>query len=331
MVRGWLIDGPPCKNPISMPKRQNPLSHSGTLLALLVLAHLAACSKHGAEPARPAEGAAPVVEGTALTIASEDGVPIRYRVYGKGEPALIFIHCWACDSSYWDQQIDAFKTQHTVVTLDLAGHGESETTRGDWSIPAFGADVAAVAGRIGNRKIVLVGHSMGGPVALEAARRLRKRVIGIVGVDSFTNIGLPPLTPRELEQRLEPYRRDFANTTRDNVTQHFFKRTSDPLLVREIADDMASQPPGIGIGAMIGMNNMNYAAALGDIDVPIVAINSDRLPTDVDRIRLHAPTFRVKIMPGAGHFLMIEEWARFNQLLEETIQELTRADRGNST
>jgi pimeloyl-ACP methyl ester carboxylesterase len=150
------------------------------------------------------------------------------------------------------------------------------------------------------------------------------RVIGIIGVDTFTNIGLQPLTPRELEQRLEPYRRDFAATTRDNVTKRFFKPTSDPNLVRRIADDMAAQPPGIGVGAMIGMNNMNYAAALGDISVPIVAINSDRLPTDLDRIRLHAPTFRVKLMPGAGHFLMIEEAPRFNALLAETVQELLR-------
>jgi len=70
---------------------------------------------------------------------------------------------------------------------------------------------------------------------------------------------------------------------------------------------------------------MNYSSALGDINVPLVAINSDRLPTDVDRIRLHASTFRVKIMPGTGHFLMIEEAPRFNPLLEETIQELLRA------
>jgi len=308
-----------------MPSRQHRLSRAGTLLAVLAVVHLAACSKDDAKPAPPSDSSSSVAEGAALTVASEDGVQIRYRVYGKGDPALILIHCWSCDSGYWDQQLDTLKGRYTVVTLDLAGHGESGTTRGDWSIPAFGADVAAVAGRIRNQQIVLVGHSMGGPVALEAARRLRDRVIGIVGVDSFTNIGLPPLAPRELEQRLEPYRRDFATTTRDNVTQRFFKPTSDPLLVREIADDMAAEPPGIGIGAMIGMNNMNYAAALGDIDVPIIAINSDRLPTDLDRIRLHAPTFRVKIMPGAGHFLMIEEWVRFNQLLDETVQELLRA------
>jgi pimeloyl-ACP methyl ester carboxylesterase len=308
-----------------MPSRQHRSPIAATLLAMLAVVHLAACSKDDAQPPPPIDAGTRPAEGAPLTATSEDGVPIRYRIYGKGEPALILIHCWACDSSYWDQQLATLKARYTLVTLDLAGHGESGTMRGDWSIPAFGADVTAVAGHIRNRQIVLVGHSMGGPVALEAARRLRQRVIGIIGVDSFTNIGLPPLTALELEQRLEPYRRDFAATTRENVTQRFFKPTSDPLLVREIADDMASQPPGIGIGAMIGMNNMNYAAALGDIDVPIVAINSDRLPTDLDRIRLHAPTFRVKILAGSGHFLMIEEWVRFNQLLDETIQEILRA------
>lgn len=299
------------------------------LLALLCALHLVACSREDAEPAPANKQTATRVEGAPQTALSEDQVPIRFRVYGEGDPALIFVHCWACDGSYWDQQIDAFKARYTVVTLDLAGHGESGTTRGDWSIPAFGADVAAVAARIPDRQLVLVGHSMGGPVALEATRRLRDVVIGIVGVDTFTNIGLPPLTPRELEQRLEPYRRDFAGTTRDNVMQRFFTPTSNPELVRQIADDMASQPPGIGIGAMIGMNTMNYAATLGDISVPIVAINSDRLPTDVERIRLHAPTFRLKLMRGAGHFLMIEEAARFNALLDETVQELLQPSAPN--
>jgi pimeloyl-ACP methyl ester carboxylesterase len=312
---------------MNSPARGRFSGRIGARLALVAaILCLAACSRDGAKQPAAAPEVAPVQEGTPLMIASEDGVPIRYRIYGNGEPALIFIHCWSCDSSYWDQQFDALKTRYTLVTLDLAGHGESGTARGDWSIPAFGADVAAVASRVLNDQLVLVGHSMGGPVALEAARRLRGRVIGIIGVDTFTNIGLPPLSERELELRLEPYRRDFAATTRENVTQRFFKPTSDPNLVRRIADDMASEPPGIGVGAMIGMNNMNYAAALGDINVPIVAINSDRLPTDVERIRLHAPTFRVKLMPGAGHFLMIEEASRFNALLDATVQELVGSE-----
>ncbi|HJS22369.1 MAG TPA: alpha/beta hydrolase [Steroidobacteraceae bacterium] len=313
---------------MTSPARGRSRPWIGALLILLTAILSGACSRDKDKETAAEQVTAAVQDGVPLSVSSEDGVPIRYRVYGTGEPALILIHCWACDSSYWDQQLDALKARYTLVTLDLAGHGESGTTRGDWSIAAFGADVAAVASRILNDQIVLVGHSMGGPVALEAARRLSGRVIGIIGVDTFTNIGLQPLSPRELELRLEPYRSDFAATTRANVTQRFFKPNSDPNLVRRIADDMASEPPVIGVGAMIGMNNMNYAAALGDINVPIIAINSDRLPTDVDRIRLHAPTFSVKLMPGTGHFLMIEEAPRFNALLDQTVQELLGANPG---
>jgi pimeloyl-ACP methyl ester carboxylesterase len=258
------------------------------------------------------------------TVASDDGVAIRYRVLGRGEPALIFIHGWSGDSTYWDAQLDPFSQRYTVVTLDLAGHGNSGTTRAEWTMDAFGDDVVAVAQQVPNRQLVLVGHSMGGPVALEAARRLKGRVIGIVGVDTFGNIGLPPASAQELETRLAPLRRDFPTAMRDYVTHRFFTPKSDPDLVRRIADDMASEPPGIAIGSLIGLNNMNFSAALGDISVPIVAINSDRLPTDVERIRLHAPTFHLKLMPGAGHFLMIEDPVRFNALLDETVQELVR-------
>ena len=118
---------------------------------------------------------------------------------------------------------------------------------------AFGDDVVSVAQQIPNRELVLVGHSMGGAVALEAARRLKGRVIGIVGVDTFGNIGLPQLTPRELEARLAPFRRDFPTAMRDYVARRLFTPRSNPGLVQRIADDMASQPPGIAIGSLTGM------------------------------------------------------------------------------
>ncbi|HZF26962.1 MAG TPA: alpha/beta hydrolase [Steroidobacteraceae bacterium] len=301
--------------------------HILVLVLLAAVLPLGACSKRAPEPPKPVDTATTSAGGE-RAVPSEDGVAISYRVLGKGEPALIFIHGWCADSTYWDAQLDAFSRRYTVVTLDLAGHGDSGTARAEWTMDAFGDDVVSVAKQIPNRQLVLVGHSMGGPVALEAARRLKGRVIGIVGVDTFGNIGLPQATRQDLDSRLEPFRHDFPTAMRDYATHRLFTPRSDPELVRRIADDMASEPAGIAIGALIGLNTMNFSAALGDISVPIVAINSDRFPTDVDRIRLHAPTFRVKVMPGVGNFLMIEDPTRFNALLGQTVQELvTRAER----
>ena len=130
---------------MTSPDRCRSAGRIGALLALVAATLLVvACSREGAKQPAPTQEVAPAQDGAPLSVASEDGVSIRYRIYGNGEPALIFIHCWACDSSYWDQQLDALKTRYTLVTLDLAGHGESGTARGDWSIPAFGADRKSV-------------------------------------------------------------------------------------------------------------------------------------------------------------------------------------------
>ncbi|NJO12701.1 MAG: alpha/beta hydrolase [Gammaproteobacteria bacterium] len=263
---------------------------------------------------------------------SADGVPIRYRIYSDTaeaaqRPALIFIHGWGADSTYWDAQIDYFAKRHKVVTLDLAGHGDSGILRKRWTMDAFGDDVFAVAQRLPDQQLVLIGHSMGGAVALQAARRLGERVIGIIGADAFQNMANPPAPAQALQRRLEPFRSDFQTAMRDYVARNFFRSSADPELVRRIAEDLASAQPGVVLGSIIAMNEMNYAAAVADVEVPLVAINSDIGPTDAERIRIHAPTFRLKIMRGIGHFVMIEDPLRFNALLDETLGELTGEQR----
>lgn len=58
-------------------------------------------------------------------VPAADGVPIRYTVQGKGDTALVFIHCWGCNRQLWDNQVSLFARTHRVVTIDLPGHGES--------------------------------------------------------------------------------------------------------------------------------------------------------------------------------------------------------------
>jgi hypothetical protein len=57
-------------------------------------------------------------------VKAADGVAIQYSVQGKGEPALVFIHCWACSRRFWDNQVAEFSKTNRVVTIDLPGHGE---------------------------------------------------------------------------------------------------------------------------------------------------------------------------------------------------------------
>ncbi len=133
---------------------------------------------------------AAVAPATTMTVASADGVEIRYDVAGKGETALVFVHCWTCNRRFWDESLAYFGKGYQVVRLDLAGHGESGKGRRDYTMAAFGGDVVAVADKLGLKRIVLIGHSMGGPVSLEAEKQLGARASSAWSV-SIPSIPVP--------------------------------------------------------------------------------------------------------------------------------------------
>ena len=121
-------------------------------------------------------------------VPSKDGTPISYEIYGLGEPSLVFVHGWSCDARYWRAQLSHFSKNHRVVVLDLAGHGHSGLTRMRYTMKAFGEDVQAVTEATNSQKVILIGHSMGGLVSLEAARLLPQRVIGVIGIDTISDV-----------------------------------------------------------------------------------------------------------------------------------------------
>jgi len=269
-----------------------------------------------AEKGEPAEGAPRIA-------IAPDGVHVQYREYGHGETALVFIHGWSCDSNYWREQIAPFKGKYTLVMVDLAGHGGTDGNRSDWSIARFGGDVAAALSTIPNRKIILVGHSMGGPVAIEAARTLKSRVIGIIGVDTFKSIGGPVPTKAQVDAVVKPFEADFIGQTRALVTDHLFVKGAHPGLAEKIAYDMSLSPPRVGIASLRAVLEYDFTAPLKDISVPIVSINSDLgEPLNEARIRKVLPKFRAVTLAGDGHFLMMEDPQRFNPALEAEVSSL---------
>jgi pimeloyl-ACP methyl ester carboxylesterase len=254
-----------------------------------------------------------------------DYVHIDYRVWGKGEPAVVLIHGWACDSNYWSAQIEALKAKYTVVAVNLAGHGGSEGNRTDWSIGNYGEDVATVVRQLPNHQVVLVGHSMGGDVALEASRRIGDRVIGIVAVDSLQSVGLPPMRPQEIERQLAPFRANFIEATRSYVTDKLFEKGADPTLVQKVAYDMSLEPASVGVASLQSLLAMDFTTLLPDIHVPVLAINSDMSPTDEARIGKSLPGFKADVLEHTGHFLMMEAPQRFNPVLLKDIDSLTHS------
>lgn len=273
-------------------------------------------------PAHPAQAEFPQREGSAHLATEPDGVHIEYRIYGNGNPAIILVHGWATDANYWNAQLDALKAKYTVVAVDLAGHGGSTSSRTDWSMENYGEDVATVARLLPNEQLILVGHSMGGTVALEAAPRIGDRVIGIIVVDALKSVGLPPIPQAEIEKRVAPFRTDFIGTVRKYVTEELFERGANPLFVQKVAYDMSLEPAQVAIPSLQALLSMDFAAVLPQVHVPVMAINSDLGATDEKRIRKLLPGFKADIIPHTSHFLMMEVPDRFNPILLKDIETL---------
>lgn len=290
--------------------RRMPLGVSGTLALALV-----SSSCGPPPPDTPLESPSSVL--------SADGVPIHYEVHGSGEPVLVFVHGWTCDRTYWRYQIPHFSQGHTVVAIDLAGHGDSGLGRDEWSMEAFGGDVAAVVRGLDLPEVVLIGHSMGGPVVAEAARKLGDRVVGVIGVDTFNDLSRKTST-EDLQAIAGRFQADFAQTMK-GVVAGMFVPASDPDMANWIAEDMASADSGVGIGALEGMidwYNLESRDALGELPAPLRLINSDYSPTNVEAALDYAPSVEVTLMSGVGHFVMMEAPETFNSLLSEVISGL---------
>jgi len=252
-------------------------------------------------------------------VKSADGVAVCYEVLGSGTRAVVFVHGWACDRRYWREQVDHLAERFTVVTVDLAGHGESGTDREVFTMPAFGADVAAVADALGLAETVLVGHSMGGDVIVEAACLLPDRVRGLVWVDVYRSLDEAGSDDSALDAFMTPFRADFPAATRAFV-RRLLGANARSGRIAWVIDDMAAAPPAVALDALRhAMTNERPAiAGLRRAGVPAVAINPEQPPTDAGSLARHGVA--TMTLAGVGHFLMLEDPAGFNRLLDGALE-----------
>jgi pimeloyl-ACP methyl ester carboxylesterase len=260
-------------------------------------------------------------------VKSSDGVKIAYQVSGSGEANLIFVHGWTCDKTYWKYQAPYFAKQYRVITIDLAGHGESGIDRKQWSVELFSDDVSSVIHKLNLEKYILIGHSLGGLVVLEVARRNLIQTQAVIGVDIYKNI--PKKKSEEdlqkaFDKNAEMYT-DFVKNMNASVPS-FFTTASDSSLVAWVTKDMASNDPAAALGtsnSYLRWQNYEFLNALQESrNVPVLAINSDRKITDVDGFRKYHPSFQAVTMKGLGHFVMMENPEGFNKILQEFILKL---------
>jgi len=269
--------------------------------------------------------AVPVIEAQAdwpSITPSKDGIPISYEIYGSGEPTLVFVHGWSCDTRYFREQIPYFSRDHRIILVDLAGHGHSGSGRARYTMKAFGEDVTAVVEAENLDKVILIGHSMGGNVIAEAALLIPDKVLGLIGIDTLENVDFK-MTEEDRQNMLAPFKEDFIATTRRFAEDMILPET-DPGLTEWIITDMSAAPPEMAISAMEEMLQ-DYvtgeaATIFQEISHPVVTVNSDLWPVNSEGNRKYMQSYEAIVLENTDHFLMMDQPGRFNPALKKAIK-----------
>ncbi|KAF0220239.1 MAG: Alpha/beta hydrolase fold [Geobacteraceae bacterium] len=178
----------------------------------------------------------------------------------------------------------------------------------------------------GSRSVILIGHSMGGPVIAEAARLMPNKVLGLIGVDTLENIEYP-MTREELNQMIAPLEKDFQTGSRQFVKEMISPRT-DPLIREWILSDMSAAPPSVALSAMKEMMSQyitgEAAKIFDEIRVPVITVKGDLWPVNYEANRRHMFSFDAIVLKDADHFLMLDRPEEFNSALEKAIIKITK-------
>jgi pimeloyl-ACP methyl ester carboxylesterase len=260
------------------------------------------------------------------TIKAGDGLSIVCDVRGKGETALVFLHGWGGDREYWKNQADAFAADYTVVTIDQAGHGASGKDRKTWTIESLAGDVESVVKELGLKRVILIGHSMGGPVALMAAKKLPGTVVAVVGVDTLQDAEMK--RPEELVKSLTAgLEKDFKGMV-GGMFGAMLAEKSDPKLKDWLGTKASSREPAIAIALIKDLFALDTKKAFKEAGVPVRCINSAGgyqffTPTAVETNKKYAD-FGAVTIADVGHYPMLEKPKEFNEKLRDVLKGLSK-------
>lgn len=247
------------------------------------------------------------IDGPAGALAVDDG--------GRGEP-VVFVHSLAGTTEHWAAQLEYLRPIWRAIALDLRGHGQSEAPRdGDYALAAVAGDVAAVADALGLERFALVGHSMGGGVALTYAGAHPQRVTRLLLVDPIGDGGQVPA------EEIEPFLRQLETEAYEEAIQGHWSSIAGPdEAVRErLLRDLRQTPRDTVVQGLKAVMRFDPHPALARFRGPTLAVvtPSNDYPYSLHRLGAGLPH---RVVTGTGHWLQLDRPAEFNRLLDQFLR-----------
>jgi pimeloyl-ACP methyl ester carboxylesterase len=247
------------------------------------------------------------ISGPTGALAVDDG--------GQGGVPVLFLHSLAGNSAHWSRQIEHLRPTRRVVALDLRGHGQSDPPEnGDYTVTGIMGDVEATVDTLKLQQVVLVGHSLGGGVALVYAGAHPERVAGLLLVDPIGDGTQTP--PGEVASFLEG-----LETNYDSTIQGYWSQIAGPDggVKNRLLSDLQSTPRKAVVEGLKDVMQFDPKPSLARYRGPVLSIIT---PYNLEPSSLHrlGKGFPHRLIEGTGHWIHLDKPDLMNQMLDEFLK-----------
>jgi pimeloyl-ACP methyl ester carboxylesterase len=244
-----------------------------------------------------------------------EGVKLCYAEGGTSVAPFVFVHGWCCDHSYFAPQHAHFSARHRVVSVDQRGSGQSDKPQQDYTIEGFVDDLAWLCRELRLERPLLVGHSMGGAIALATAARHPELPRAIALCDPAVLFG-PAMGEPARALIAELGRSHYREAARAFIDGHLFSPHDDPARRARIVADMCAAPQHVMRSSFQNTLEFDGEAAARACRVPVLLIDAEVPVPDRARFAAACPQLQTAQTVGAGHFHQLEVPEQVNAMLE---------------
>jgi pimeloyl-ACP methyl ester carboxylesterase len=247
---------------------------------------------------------------------------VHYLTGGKGREVIVFVHGWACNATFWREQVPSFADKARLILIDLPGHGKSDKPRAYYTMDFFASSVLAVLRQEHITRAVLVGHSMGVAVICRVHAQSPDKVAALVAVDGFLRTRR---LPREQSEKfIAPYRTDDYREQVKRSVGAMFSIPGTEQLRDQVMTEMLATPHHVILSTVESPWDPNQPAwDLQNMKVPLLVLNtkSPFYPPEYETYaRSLSPKTDYRTLDGVGHFMMLEKPSMFNEELTDMLR-----------
>jgi pimeloyl-ACP methyl ester carboxylesterase len=246
---------------------------------------------------------------------------VHYEVFGRGQP-IIFLHSWVGSWRYWVSTMDLASERYRAYALDFWGFGESDRRGVQFTVSSYVDMVLRFMAEMGIMQANLVGHGLGGMVAIRAAREHPERFIKLMTVNT-------PLYGKVLTQHVKGggFAKLLGRNNAANVWTRLIRQIpiADPEVQQEIYEDTDGLSEEVVASVQESLFDTDLRSALQQLEVPLLATYSERdtLVNPEHAQFLHDMVDRpvqLLTLPGMNHFPFLEQTGTFARLLTDFLR-----------